>query len=103
MRIEAGGESGDCGLSGWWMDAGVIIRGKGIAFTVGIQSLVNNGVVSLGGRMMIVLGRGTAMFFQIRFYSSYSVHAQVLVPLVRPHALTGITPKNVSFRFALGG
>jgi len=60
MRIEAGGESGDRGLSKgreWegWVDAGVIIWGKGITFTAGIP--ISSGLFSVGGCMVGVVGK----------------------------------------------
>jgi len=66
MRIEAGGERGDRGLSEgwgseeWWVDAVVTIRGKGTMFKAGIPIFFNKGLLSPGGHTTTVLGRGTS-------------------------------------------
>lgn len=74
-----------------------MICGNGTTFAVGIPILASNGLFSLGGRMMIVLGRVTAAFFPSQLLNFIPHGLALTVRLVTGH------PQGVSFRFAPRG
>jgi len=76
-------------------------------FTAGIPILVNNGLFSLGGCMVIVLGRGGAVVsFKSLFL--FIIHHGLRGSSCQLCGCTSLTPRpqrfsKISFRFALRG